>query len=454
MHGCVAGKRMFASVVVASALAAGTGIPDAVLAQSQTAVVAKPDERTVTDAYTYLLGRLLVIRQEQMDRKAPGFAWNAIKYNPLGSADFVNPNFDVAYLEAWISTDDHAGAILEVPEIKGRYYTAQILDEWGEVIANINERNFSSKPYGRFALVKPGSTVAIPPDTARIELHSSKAKLLARVEIKGDRDGALALQKQFKLTPLGEVATSPSPTVGEFENAQLLGAEAFDNVDAVFASALDVSPVAARMQQQVRSVAAYVASGPDARAEIDRLLRDKIVPDFVKNAIARSGPVHNHWVGGAQTGNYGSDYPLRTVVNYAGIWANVTDEVIYFIAAGDADNKPLDGSNSYLLHFPANSLPSSVVNGYWSVILVGVPDYRVVPNSLNRFNFNSYSSLAKEPDGSLKIAIGPKPLKGVPQTNWLPSAPGKKFSLTFRTYVPKDIVKQGKWAPPAVTEVR
>lgn len=454
MHACAAARRVFASGVVALVLAAGIGIPGAAFSQSQTAAVAKPDERTVTDAYTYLLGRLLVIRQEKVDRAAPDFAWNAIRYNPLGSADFANPNFDVAYMEAWIATDDHAGVLLEVPEIKGRYYTAQVLDEWGEVIANINERTFPSKPYGKFALVKPGSTVAIPPDAARIEFHSSKAKLLARVEIKGDRDGALALQKQFKLTPLGDVAASPSPTIGEFDNATLLGAAAFDNVDAVFASALDVSPVAARMQQQVRSVAAYVASGPAARAEVDRLLRDKIVPDFVKNAIAKSGPVHNHWVGGAQTGNYGSDYSLRTVVNYAGIWANVTDEVIYFFAGSDARNKPLDGSKSYVIHFPANSLPSSVVNGYWSVILVGVPDYRVVPNPLNRFNFNSYSSLTKEPDGSLKIAIGPQPVKGVPQTNWLPSAPGKQFSLTFRTYVPKDVVKQGKWAPPAVTEVR
>lgn len=453
MHGDALARRMFASLSLVLALTA-TSVPSAVLAQEQTAVAAKPDDQTVSDAYIYLLGRLFVIRQEKVDRKGPGFAWNTIKYNPLGSADFVNPNFDVAYLEAWIATDDQTGALLEVPEIKGRYYTAQILDEWGEVIANINERTFPSKPYGKFALVKPGSNVSIPPDAARIELHSSKAKLLARVEIKGDPDGAIALQKQFKLTPLGDVSVSPAPNVPAFNNAKLLGAEAFDNVDAVFASALDVSPVAARMQQEGRYVASYVASSQNARAEIDRLLHDKIDPDFVENAVARMGSVRNHWAGGAQTGNYGKDYKLRTAVNYAGIWANVTDEVIYFGASRDANDKPLDGSKSDVIHFPANSLPSSVVNGYWSVILVGVPDYRVVPNSLNRFNFNSYSNLTKERDGSLKIAIGPNPVEGIPETNRLLSAPGKRFSLTFRTYVPKEIVKQIQWAPPAVTEVR
>ena len=51
-----------------------------------------PDEKTVTDAYVYLLGRAIVIRQEQTDLKETGVEYNVIKYNPVGSADFVNPN--------------------------------------------------------------------------------------------------------------------------------------------------------------------------------------------------------------------------------------------------------------------------------------------------------------------------------------------------------------------------
>ena len=74
-----------------------------------------PNEKTIAEAYTYLLARMLVIRQEHMDRKEGGFAYNAIKYNPLGSADFVNPNFDVAYFEAWIVVDENTPGLLEVP---------------------------------------------------------------------------------------------------------------------------------------------------------------------------------------------------------------------------------------------------------------------------------------------------------------------------------------------------
>jgi hypothetical protein len=436
------------AVAVALSLVSVASAP--VAAQTSTAAVqsaAKPDEQTLSDAYIYLLSRLLVIRQEQTDGKASGFAYNAIKYNPLGSADFVNPNFDVAYLEAWFAIDDDSAIILEVPEVKGRYYTAEILDEWGEVIVNINERTFPSKPYGKFALVKPGSKVTIPADAARIELHSAKAKMLGRVELKDDPDGAVALQKQVIM--IGTAHVEPPPKIAAFDNKALAGVEAFDNVDAIFASALDVSPTAAEMQQKVRAVAAYVASSPQARTAIGDELRDHVVPEFELYAFTKSAPYRNQWAGGAQTGNYGKDFRLRTTVNYAGIWANVTDEVIYFVATRDADDKPLDGGKSYVIHFPADRLPSTAVNAYWSVILVGVPDYRVMPNPLNRFNLNSYSPLKSASDGSLDIAIGPKPVSGIPESNWLPSSLGKPFSLTFRTYVPKDAVKRGEWSPPA-----
>ncbi|WP_404293107.1 DUF1214 domain-containing protein [Microvirga sp. RSM25] len=413
----------------------------------------RPQEQDIGDAYIYLLGRALVIRQEHMDRKAPGFAYNAIKYNPLGSADFVNPNFDVAYLEAWFAVDDRTPVILEVPDIQDRYYTAQILDEWGEVIVNINERTFRSKPFGKFALVKPGWSGVLPNDVSRIELHSSKAKMLARVELKGDPEGALKLQRAFKASPLGTPVIAPPPAMPAFGNKDLIGVEIFDDVDLTLASALDVAPNAAEMQQKVRAVAAFVASSDEARATVDAQLR-KVVPEFQEYAFTRSAPYRNHWIGGGTTGNYGKDYRLRSVVNFAGIWANTTDEVIYFVATRDADEKPLNGSSSYIMHFPADRLPQSAVDAYWSVILVGVPDYRVVPNPLNRFNFNNHSPMQREADGSLKIGIGSKPVAGVPDSNWLPAPDGLPFSLTFRTYVPKDIVKRGGWQPAPVTMMK
>src|SRR4029434_5981235 len=218
--------------------------------EQQRETVPVPDEQTIADAYTYLLGRMLVVRQEHMDRKGDGFAYNAIKYNPLGSADFVNPNLDVAYLEAWIAVDENTPALLEVPQVTGRYYTAQLLDEWGEVIVNINDRTFPSKPYGKFALVAPGSTAKTPDDAGRIVLHSNKAKMLSRVELMGDPDGAVKLQKAFKLSSLGKPEIKAPPEIPMFNNKDLMGVEIFDDLDSRLASALDVVPIAAEMQQK------------------------------------------------------------------------------------------------------------------------------------------------------------------------------------------------------------
>jgi len=151
----------------------------------------------VADAFVYVMSRYLVNRQEQIDLGEADIGYNVVKYNPVGSADFVNPNLDVAYLEAWAAVDVDTPAILTIPRIDDRYYTAQLIDEWGEVIVNINERTFPDHPYGTFALIAPGSTPAIPGDAVVIELHSNKAKLLARVELRDDWDGAVELQQQL-----------------------------------------------------------------------------------------------------------------------------------------------------------------------------------------------------------------------------------------------------------------
>jgi hypothetical protein len=422
------------------------GISPSVQAQENT------DEQIVTDAYVYLLGRALVIRQERTDLKEPGVAYNVIKYNPMGSADFVNPNLDVAYLEAWIAVDDTTPVLLEVPEVRGRYYTAQILDEWGEVITNINERTYPSHPHGKFFLVAPGSRVTVPADAVRIELHSRKAKMLARVELQDSPEQATRLQKQFTLKALGRPVVLPPPELPSFGNKDLMGVEIFDNADAILSSALDVSPMAAQMQARVRDIGQQVKY-PGKRKALDKLIREQIVPQFLNRAAMKVGAMRNNWVASLGTGNYGENYWARSAANLVGIWANNNNEAVYFVLMGDEEGKTPIGSNDYLIHFPAGERPDAMVNAYWSVILVDVPDYRVVPNPLNRFNFNNYSALKTEADGSLKILVAPKPNGTVAESNWLPAPAGKPFCLTLRTYVPKDKVKRGEWFPPVLKKV-
>ena len=160
----------------------------------------------VTEAWVYLFGRYLVMRQEAVDLAEDGIDYNVLKHNPAvvvgsGSASaptFVNPNLDVVYSEAWIAVDATTPAILEIPEVPtGRYYTAQIVDEWAEITHNINERNFPDRPHGRYAICLAGSSPEFPSDCLRVDIPSTKAKLLTRVQLGDDVEGAVALQHQF-----------------------------------------------------------------------------------------------------------------------------------------------------------------------------------------------------------------------------------------------------------------
>lgn len=407
------------------------------------------DLEALRTAYVYLLGRAVVVRQEQVDLAEDGADYNVLKHNPVGTPlEWVNPNLDVTNTEGWIAVDDDAPVLLEVPRIDGRYYTVQIVDGWGEVITNINERTYPAHPHGTYAFVTPGSTAELPEGAVRTPLRSGKAKLLARVELRGDPDGAVELQHQLTLRPLGRPSIEPAAPVPTFDNQSLIGVELFDVAAELLASAPDVSPIAASTQAVVWDIVRHAAD-PSTRSVIDEALRTTVIPEFQRFATQEAGAVGNNWIATTIIGNYGNDYAIRTAANYVGIWANARDEVIYFVTTRDAEGEPLNGATAYTMRFPADDHPDGVVNAYWSLSLVDVPSFLAVPNPIDRYTFNAVAPPLPDLGGGMTIHLGPEPAPGVPESNWLPSPEAGRFSLTFRTYVPKPIVKSGGWFPPA-----
>jgi hypothetical protein len=411
-------------------------------------------EKDVVDAYIYVLGRYLVIRQERIDIAEEAVDYNVIKFNELGKAEFVNPNLDVAYLEAWFAVDPTTPAVLEVPEVAGRYYTAQIVDEWADVLYNINERNFPDRPYGRFALCLAGSVPTIPDGAMRIDLPSRKAKMLARVERKGDDRGAVALQHRFRLVSAGNPEVVPAIDIPMFRNDALIAVDAFAQpmLDQVLDSAPDRMKGAPGLQQRARDIAAFVAKSPAHRAAIDAIIRSKAIPGLVQ-FIRSYGDKRGGWIAttGKETG-FGEDFWFRTAANFAGIWWNNNREVVYFIGEADDTGAPLNGDGAYVLHFSPENLPQKHVDAYWSLTMMSLPDYRVVPNRLDRFNFNNRSVFEYEQDGSLKLHLASELPKGVPESNWLPCPKGNPFTLNLRMYVPKREVLSGMYYVPPIVK--
>jgi hypothetical protein len=402
----------------------------------------------IVDAYLYLFGRLLVARQEHFDIDVEGVGWNTIKYNAVGSAEFVNPNLDVAYLEAWIGVDPDHAVVLTVPTIEDRYYTVQVVDVWGEVIANINERNYPEHPFGAIAFRLAGTHPTTPDGALVIDLPGPKAKILARVELQDSPDEAVALQRAFIIdAPLG-IEIAPTPQIPDFTNTDLPGVDAFRTGAALLETAPDAMPDAPRHAEAVRAVATAIADSDEVAQHVDHVIRTAAWPAFLAGTKG-FGTQRNGWSVAFAAGRFGNDVLARDIVNYGGLWANTIDEAIYYVGQLGDDGELLNGSATYELRFPPGE-PDALAEAFWSLTLYSVPDYRVVTNTLDRYDLNSGSGLVHGDDGSTTIWIAPQLPSGAAEGNWLPSPEGSGFSLNLRLYVAREAARNGSWFPPAL----
>lgn len=313
------------------------------------------------DAYVYLLSRALVNRQEIRDLAEPGVEYNKFKHNPIDQViDWANPNLDVANSETWVAVDADHPVRLVIPTIEGRYFTVQVIDQWGETITNINPRKFPLGASGEFFFVAPDNRASLPNDSSVIVLRSRKAKILARIEIADDAETATELQRQLQLDAAENTDILPPISVPDFGNDTLLGIEIFDHAEDLVAGIPDVAPRAAELQVLVQHMADR-ARGESWRQGAEQSLRNEIIPAFLQFAMTEAGVVQNGWFGTIVIGVYGEHVDIRTAANLIGIWANVSSEVIYFVATRDSAGEPFDGNATYLLDFAPDTQPQHVV---------------------------------------------------------------------------------------------
>jgi hypothetical protein len=333
-------------------------------------------DQDVSDAYIYLLGRLIVARQEQLDFKER-FVWNQLVHRKPGEVSWPNPNLDVAYSEAWVAVDESSCTLVTVPKISGRYYTVQFLNGWGETLTNINERTFPDHPSGTFAMCLKGASVTIPAEAARIDLPVKYSRVLARVELGRDWAGAEHLQHQFALKSTGTPKLRETPKTPMFADGTFPGVEGFDAADLALDTEADLNPGMDALQAKVRAIAKLVRD-PGEHARIEKVIHDKAMADIEK-AVPNvgHGTLKNGWALPATSGTYGDDYLTRTLVNYAGIWANTRAEVVYYKGFHDGAGAQLQSDNTYTLTFAKDALPDKYAHYFWSVIAVDAVNKRV-----------------------------------------------------------------------------
>ena len=220
-----------------------------------------------------------------------------------------------------------------------------------------------------------GTDVALPEGVQRIDLPNKKSRILLRVELGPNPDETIALQKQITMKATGSPMVEGPVVKFDFPLTQLPAVKAFDKTAEILASEPDLNVGMIDVRDKARAVA-KAAADPPQRARIDEVIRKLGIPSF-QGEISKMGKLVNGWVHPRIVGNYRTDYLMRSIANYTGIWANNSKEVVYFAGQG------LDGSQTYTQTYPKDGLPASKTRYFWSVIAVDGVDYKVIPNPLN-----------------------------------------------------------------------
>jgi hypothetical protein len=349
-----------------------------------------------------------------------------------------------------VAIDATSYLLVSVPKITGRYFTVQFLNGWGETVANINDRAFPEHPHGEFAVCLTGSKVDLPAGARRVDVPVKSMRVLSRVELGSNWDEAVALQQGVAVRASGQPTLPPVPKTVMFDIEALPGVEAFESAEAALDSEADINPGMQEVAGTARAIASAIKD-PDERKRVDQIIRTTTFAEFRKaQPVLGDGTVQNGWVVASTMGVYGSNWLLRSLVNFGGIWANTFDEVIYFKGFAGPDGKPLSGDNSYTMRFPKDQLPAQYATHFWSVIAVDSVHRRVLPNPKKRYLLNKETKPALGQDGSLTLYFSDAKPEGAPDGNWLPTPKGQTYSLTFRFYRPQGAVADHTYFPPAL----
>jgi hypothetical protein len=361
--------------------------------------------------------------------------------------EVTTPNNDTLYGSVWL--DLAAGpVIVNVPALAGRYNSAALMSLTTDNTAILGTR--SGGQGGRYAIVGPGYSGAIPRDSELLRSASNDAWLLIRVLVDGPKDvenaakalGGFSLElPEGRAVPAPTVAPAPArPDAKTFVNA----------VNEALARSADAPALTAR-------AAAHAGLGIggnwDSLTPEQQALWTKSLPALMaelKSGLGEAGELVNGWVyPRAAIGDFGEDDDLRSLIALGGLGALPRVEAMYLTASVDASGAPLDGTRSYTAVLP----PRLPVGAFWSLTMYKVePDGRLffVPNELNRFAVGDRSpQLRSNRDGSYDIFIQPTPPSGERIVNWLPSPKGK-FTLVFRAYLPKAELLDGSFRLPPV----
>lgn len=387
-------------------------------------------------------------------------------FPPADFREVVRPNFDTLYSSAWLDLTQEP-MIISAPDTHNRYYLLPMLDMWSDVFAVPGKRT-SGTSAAHFGVIPKGWNGTLPEGVQPIESPTAYVWIIGRTQTNGPKDYEAVNQVQdgYQITPLSawgktwEPPVSIDPTI-DMKTPPLIQVNTMSAAQyfSYGAELIKLNPphitdwsMIARLNR-IGIISGQSFDFSTAPPAIQTVLKQAVVDGLklMQEKIPTLARVVNGWQMNTDTmGVYGNYYLKRAIVAMVGLGANQPQDAIYPLCLADADGKPLEGSNHYVLHFTKDELPP--VEAFWSVTMYDSEGFQV-QNNLNRFAIGDRDALKYNTDGSLDLYIQPDSPGSDKESNWLPSPSAGVLGITMRLYAPKAQALDGRWVPPAVQRV-
>jgi len=315
-------------------------------------------------------------------------------YPPADFKGVVRPNFDTLYSSAWLDIT-RGPVVISVPDTHGRYYLLPMLDMWSDVFASPGWRTTGTQAQ-TVLLTSPGwrpdlrerfvDEFKLPKDTQRIESPTPYVWIIGRIKTDGppDYEAVRKIQAGLKVTPLSEWGKAPTVPAVQIDPSVDMKTPPKVQVDTMpagryFAYAAELlkvhpphltdQPILAQMRRLGIEAGKSFDIGkvpPEVKTALEAA--PKAAQDLMEWKVTTLARVANHWSMNTDTmGVYGNYYLKRAIIAQVGLGANLPEDAIYPLNLGDADGRPLDGVNRYVLHFEKGATPP--VGAFWSITL-------------------------------------------------------------------------------------
>ncbi|HWO31452.1 MAG TPA: DUF1254 domain-containing protein [Candidatus Acidoferrum sp.] len=459
----------FVAICLALPLWAGTSA----MAQDSAPIVTAEQARAIgVDAYIYFYPLILMdlTRKQSINGTHAEFGQgpmntfaNVPAYPPADFKGVVRSNFDTLYSIAWLDLTD-GPVVVSAPNTGGRYYLLPMLDMWTDVFASPGWRTTGTQA-GNFLITARGWNGKVPEGVTRIDAPTPYVWIIGRTKTDGpsDYDAVHKIQAGYKITKLSQWGKAPEPVIAKHDASVDMKTPPMVQVDSMPAGAyftyaaelLKLNPPHVTDQPIIAEME-RIGIEPGKSFDISRV--DPSVRNALEATPARAqalmkwkvptvATVANYWSMNTNTmGVYGNYYLKRAIVAQLGLGANLPEDAIYPLNLGDENGKPLNGANTYTIHFEKGATPP--VRAFWSITLYDADGFQVA-NVLNRFAVSSWMPFHYNADGSLDLYFQSDSPGSDKEANWLP-APKGPFNLTMRLYSPEADALTGRWNPPAV----